>query len=163
MHRRRTVCWHTVPVGPPTIEPIGQHLTRAAKAVSRAFDAALAAHGCSHPVWLILLALQARRHGAQRELADAVGIEGPTLTHHLNRLEAAGLVVRARDPQNRRVHRVDLTPAGQAWFHEMLETVVAFDARLRAGLSDEDMAAAHALLDRLQANVTDNASTSNDS
>jgi MarR family transcriptional regulator for hemolysin len=144
-------------VGPPRTEPIGQHLTRASKAVSRAFDEALAAHGCSHPVWLILLALQGRRHRAQRELAEAVGIEGPTLTHHLNRLELAGLVVRMRDPQNRRVHLVDLTPAGQAWFHEMLATVVAFDARLRNGLSDDEVAAAHALLDRLQTNVTTNA------
>ena len=140
-------------VGPPRTEPIGQHLTRASKAVSRAFDEALAAHGCSHPVWLILLALQRRRHRAQRELAEAVGIEGPTLTHHLNRLELAGLVVRLRDPQNRRVHLVDLTPAGQAWFHEMLATVVEFDARLRAGLADDEVAAAHELLDQLQANV----------
>jgi len=142
-----------VGVGPPRTEPIGQHLVRASKAVSRAFDEALAAHGCSHPVWQILLALQGKRHRAQRELAEAVGIEGPTLTHHLNRLELAGLVVRLRDPQNRRVHLVDLTPAGQAWFHEMLATVVEFDARLRAGLSDDEVAAAHELLDRLQANV----------
>jgi MarR family transcriptional regulator for hemolysin len=143
-------------VGPPRTEPIGQHLTRASKAVSRAFDDALAAHGCSHPVWLILVALQGRRHRAQRDLAEAVGIEGPTLTHHLNRLELAGVVVRMRDPDNRRVHRVDLTPAGQAWFHEMLATVIDFDARLRAGLSDEEVAAAHDLLDRLQANVVAN-------
>jgi MarR family transcriptional regulator for hemolysin len=143
-------------VGPPRIEPIGQHLTRASKAVSRAFDDALAAHGCSHPVWLILVALQGRRHRAQRDLAEAVGIEGPTLTHHLNRLELAGLVVRMRDPDNRRVHRVDLTPAGQGWFHEMLATVIDFDARLRAGLSDQEVAAAHDLLDRLQANVAAN-------
>jgi MarR family transcriptional regulator for hemolysin len=142
-----------VEVPPPRTEPIGQHLARASKAVSRAFDDALAAHGCSHPVWLILLALQGRRHRAQRDLADAVGIEGPTLTHHLNRLELAGLVVRMRDPENRRVHRVDLTPAGQAWFHEMLATVIDFDARLRAGLSDDDVATVHNLLDRLQANV----------
>jgi len=145
-----------VGVTPPRIEPIGQHLSRASKAVSRAFDEALGAHGCSHPVWLILLALQGRRHRAQRELAETVGIEGPTLTHHLNRLEAAGLVVRMRDPQNRRAHLVDLTPAGQAWFHEMLDTVIAFDARLRAGLSDADVTAAHDLLDRLVANVAIN-------
>jgi MarR family transcriptional regulator, transcriptional regulator for hemolysin len=140
-------------VAPPTREPIGQHLSRAAKAVSRAFDDALAAHGCSHPVWLILLELQAGPHRAQRDLAEAIGIEGPTLTHHLNRLEATGRVTRARDPKNRRAHLVELTPAGEAWFHEMLATVVAFDARLRAGLSEQDVAATHWLLDCLQANV----------
>jgi MarR family transcriptional regulator, transcriptional regulator for hemolysin len=140
-------------VPPPTTEPIGQHLTRASKAVSRAFDDALAAHGGSHPVWLILMQLRGGTHRTQRELAAAVGIEGPTLTHHLNRLEAAGTITRTRDPGNRRVQVVELTPAGHARFHEMLATVVEFDARLRAGLSDQDIAAAHQLLDRLQANV----------
>ena len=42
-------------------------------------------------MWLVLVSLKRQRHGAQRELADAVGIEGPTLTHHLNRMETAGL------------------------------------------------------------------------
>ena len=142
-----------MPVPPPATEPIGQHLTRASKAVSRAFDDALAAQGGSLPVWLIVLQLQGGTHRTQRELAAAVGIEGPTLTHHLNRLEACGTLTRTRDPGNRRVQVVELTAAGRAWFHEMLATVVAFDARLRAGLSERDVAAAHRLLDRLQANV----------
>ncbi|HKE72101.1 MAG TPA: MarR family winged helix-turn-helix transcriptional regulator [Acidimicrobiales bacterium] len=138
---------------PPPTEPIGQHLARASKAVSRAFDDALAAHGGSLPVWLILLQLQGGTHRTQRELAAAVGIEGPTLTHHLSRLEATGTITRTRAPANRRVQVVELTEAGRAWFHEMLVTVVDFDARLRAGLSQRDIDAAHRLLDRMQANV----------
>jgi len=63
----------------------------------RAFDAALAGAGGSLPVWLILLSVKVQRHGAQREIAEAVGIEGPTLTHHLNRMENAGLLTRTRD------------------------------------------------------------------
>lgn len=138
---------------PPPTEPIGQHLARASKAVSRAFDDALATRGGSLPVWLILLQLQGGTHRTQRELAAAVGIEGPTLTHHLNRLEAAGTITRARAPGNRRVQVVELTDAGRALFHHLLTAVVDFDARLRAGLSDRDVAATHRLLDRLQANV----------
>jgi MarR family transcriptional regulator for hemolysin len=145
-----------VAVPPPPTEPIGQHLARASKAVSRAFDDALAAHGGSLPVWLILLQLQGGTHRTQRELAAAVGIEGPTLTHHLNRLEAAGTITRTRAPANRRVQVVELTEAGRSWFHEMLVTVVDFDARLRAGLSERDVAAAHRLLDRLQGNIVAN-------
>ena len=37
---------------PPEAEPVGLHLTRVAKTVSRAFDAALAQGGGSLPVWL---------------------------------------------------------------------------------------------------------------
>src|SRR5215218_9167808 len=99
-------------MGPPVDEPVGLLLARTTKVVSRAIDDALVAAAGSLPTWLILVSLQGSRPGAQRELAEAVGIEGPTLTHHLNRMEAAGLVTRTRDPANRRVHRVAMTEAG---------------------------------------------------
>jgi MarR family transcriptional regulator, transcriptional regulator for hemolysin len=142
-------------VGPPASEPIGLALTRTARTVSRAFDEALAGHGASHAVWVILLTLHGGHEGTQRALAEAVGIEGPTLTHHLNRLEAQGLVTRTRDPANRRAHRVALTPAGEARFGEMLATVDAFDTRLRSRVSRAEVRALRGLLDRLAANVTD--------
>jgi MarR family transcriptional regulator for hemolysin len=137
----------------PTIPPIGLELTRTAKVVSRAFDQALAAHGGSVPQWLVLVSLTTGRPQMQRELATAVGIEGPTLTHHLDRMETAGLVERARDPENRRVQKVALTADGEARFHELREAVVAFDAQLHHGLADDEITALRHLLGRLRANV----------
>ena len=139
----------------PEREPLGLHLARTAKAVSRAFDDALVAAGGSLPQWLILVELKGRAHGNQRNIAEAVGVEGPTLTHHLNRMEAAGLVTRQRDPDNRRAHRVELTPAGDAMFLALRDTVVEFDARLRRDLTERDLAQVYRLLNRLSANVTD--------
>ena len=149
-------------MGRPSTEPIGLRLARTAKLVGRAFDDALAAAGGSLPVWLVLVSLKARVPGAQRELAEALGIEGPTLTHHLSRMEAAGLVTRHRDPDNRRVQRVELTAAGEAGFERLRHRVVAFDERLRAGLTVADTAALGALLDRLRANVAADDPTSAD-
>jgi MarR family transcriptional regulator for hemolysin len=137
----------------PDAEPIGLLLTRTAKVVSRAFDQALTEAGGSLPTWLVLVSLKGQAHGAQREVADAVGIEGPTLTHHLNRMEAAGLVTRRRDPDNRRAHRVELTEDGEAAFRRLAQTVAAFDARLRAGIADRELTALRAQLDRLRTNV----------
>src|SRR5436853_5664497 len=124
-------------MSPPVTEPIGLQLARTAKQASRAFDDVLAAAGGSLPMWLILVSLKGRRHGAQRELAEAVGIEGPTLTHHLNRMERAGLVTRTRDPENRRVHQVALTDAGDAAFQNLLGTVMAFDEQLHRGFAED--------------------------
>ena len=137
----------------PLTEPVGLQLTRTAKVVSRAFDTALGEAGGTLPMWLILMSVKGRRHGAQRELAEAVGIEGPTLTHHLNRMETAGFVTRTRDPENRRVHRVELTAKGEETFHRLLTAVVAFDGRLRDGLTDRDTARLGRLLTRLRTNV----------
>jgi MarR family transcriptional regulator, transcriptional regulator for hemolysin len=141
-------------MGRPEIEPIGLHLTRTSKTVSRAFDAALAQAGGSLPVWLILVSLKSQAHGAQRELADAIGIEGATLTHHLNKMEAAGLVTRRRAPDNRRVHHVQLTEAGESLFFALLRHVVAFDEQLRTGLSDRALAQLRDRLDQLAQNAT---------
>lgn len=137
----------------PTQEPIGLEVTRTARQLSRAFDAALADAGGSLPTWLVLVSLKSQRHAMQRELADAVGIEGPTLTHHLNRMEGEGLVRRTRDPNNRRIQRVELTDEGEAAFQRLRGTVVAFDRRLRAGLSPDELTVLRGLLGRLRSNV----------
>ena len=139
--------------GPPRAEPIGLQLFRVAKSANRAFQGALAAEGGSLPTWLILLSLKTRRPETQRELAAAVGIEGATLTHHLAGLERDGLVTRARDPENRRVHRVALTDKGEAAFQRLRRAAVKFDARLRAGLDDDEIGQLRETLARLEANV----------
>ena len=134
--------------------PLGLRLARAAKAVSRAFDDALAEAGGSRPTWLVLVSLKGKPVASQRELAEAIGIRGPTLTHHLDVMESAGLVTRRRDPANRRVHLVELTGAGDALFHRLKDAVTAFDQRLRHGISPPDIAKAEQLLDRLRDNVS---------
>ena len=133
--------------------PIGLRLNQAARAVGRAFDDTLAEAGGSLPVWLILLNLKIRRPGTQRELADAVGIREATLTHHLNAMDADGLITRARDAANRRVHIVTLTEKGDQTFQALAAAAMAFDARLRTGLTDTDLATLATLLTRLSANV----------
>jgi MarR family transcriptional regulator, transcriptional regulator for hemolysin len=138
----------------PLRTPIGLQLTRVSKTVSRAFDDALAAAGGSGPAWLVLLSLKTQDVPNQRELAAAVGIQEATLTHHLNAMAAQGLLTRERDPANRRVHQVRLTEAGEAAFLRLRDAAVGFDERLRAGLSDTEVADLDRLLDRLADNVT---------
>ena len=138
----------------PEPVPLGLRLARAAKAVSRAFDDALAEAGGSRPTWLVLVSLKGKPVASQRELAEAIGIRGPTLTHHLDVMESAGLVTRRRDPDNRRVHLVELTDSGNALFFHLRDAVAAFDQRLRHGIPAHDIAKAEELLDRLYGNVT---------
>ena len=141
---------------PPARPPLGLQLARTAKLVSRAFDDSLAAVGGSVPVWSILIALKSQRLVAnQRRLADALGIQGATLSHHLTALETEGLVTRRRDPHNRRVHLVELTDRGEALFHRLRAAAVAFDQRLRTGFGEQEIHTLEQLLGRLRDNVTD--------
>jgi MarR family transcriptional regulator for hemolysin len=133
--------------------PIGLALARAAKAASRAFDETLAAAGGSLPVWLVLLSLKTQQVGNQRELAEAVGIQGATLTHHLNAMEANGLLTRRRDPDNRRIHLVELTELGEATFVTLRTAAMGFDQRLRRGLTPDELAETQRVLGILTTNA----------
>jgi len=141
-------------VSRPARPPIGLHLARTARSVSRAFDDALAQADGTVPVWLVLISLKSQQVRNQRELAEAVGIREATLTHHLNAMDEQGLITRRRDPANRRVHLVELTEAGEAAFQRLRGAAMAFDQRLRSGLSGDEVSQLEALLGRLAANVT---------
>jgi MarR family transcriptional regulator for hemolysin len=140
-------------VPPPLEPPIGLNLASAARVVRRAFDEALAEAGGSVPVWLVLLNLKIRRPANQRELAEAVGVTEATLTHHLNSMDAEGLITRQRDPTNRRIHVVELTDVGEETFLRLRTAAMAFDQRLRAGITEKEVASLEAVLDRLVRNV----------
>jgi MarR family transcriptional regulator for hemolysin len=123
------------------------------KAVSRAFNDVLAEAGGSLPVWLVLSSLKQEHRRTQLDLARAVGIEGPTLTRHVDSLEQSGLVARHRDSVDRRAVRVELTEAGEHLHATLLKAVIAFHERLTAGVSEQELERLHGSLERLEQNV----------
>src|SRR6476469_9123411 len=143
----------TLPDVRPQQEPIGLDVTRTGRVLSRAFNDALAEAGGSLPQWLILVALRQGDHRMQRDLADSIGIEGATLTHHLNRMETEGLVRRERVACNRRTQLVELTDAGEKLCTTLLDAVVVFDRQLRDGLSQKQLDTMRSLLAKLRDNA----------
>ena len=133
--------------------PIGLQLARTSKIVGRAFNDALAEAGGSLPVWLVLSSLHGGAPSSQHQLARLVGIEGPTLTRHLDQLEGAGLVRRTPHPDDRRAVQVEPTAAGVALHEKLLEVVIRFNRRLTAGLTQPELDATRRTLGTLEANV----------
>lgn len=140
--------------GLPRETPIGMLAAQVGRRVEEAFDSALADAGGSRPAWLILLAIVSGAGTTQAAIAEHVGITGATLVHHLDRLERAGLVIRAIDPDNRRIRSLSLTVAGRQAFMGMREAAGAFDARLRHGLTDGQVQTLRRLLIRVRENTT---------
>lgn len=134
-------------------EPLAILVHRIAKELDRALDEALAVAGGSAPLWAVLRALAAGEHRTQGDLARAVGLRGPTLTHHLDTLTRGGFVTRERDADNRRVQRVVLTEAGEQLFVRLRRAAASFDGRLRAGLEDDDVDRLRRLLTQLAENA----------
>ena len=121
--------------------------------MAQAFERSLAEAGSTVSVWQVLLLVRSRQWGAQAHMAEALGVTGPTLTHHLNALEDQGLVRRWRETSNRRVQRVELTQEGLAEFERLRSVARTHDRRLRSRLTGDQAAVLSDLLDRLVTGV----------
>jgi MarR family transcriptional regulator, organic hydroperoxide resistance regulator len=87
-------------------------------------------------------------------IVDIVGLEYPTLSHLLRRLEKAELVERRRHEADARSVQVELTPAGLELARECHDLSVSHEKQLAASLGKDQIRQLKALL----LAITDNAS-----
>lgn len=86
----------------------------ASMAIQRAYKPLLDELGLTYPQYLVLNVLWREDRQSVGFIADQLGLESSTLTPLLKRLEGAGLVRRARNPENERQVLVELTEKGHA-------------------------------------------------
>jgi len=135
-------------------ERLGRLLALTSKVVRERFDQQLGEVGSSLNTFLILKHA-AMYHGvSQRQLAERLGIEGPTLTHHLDRLAADGLACRVRDPQDRRVSSVELTAEGEAHLERVEAYANKADNEFRSLFTAGELKTLFALLNRIRDHYT---------
>ena len=100
-------------------EGIVERIQKLNKFLDRAMNETLAEFDLDRGEWRLLGAL--RRSGppyrrSPGHLADDLGLSSGAMTNRLDRLEAAGLLRRLPDPDDRRGLKVELTDAGwRAW------------------------------------------------
>jgi MarR family transcriptional regulator, organic hydroperoxide resistance regulator len=83
-----------------------------AHAFNRAYKPLLDALGLTYPQYLAMFALWEHDNLTVKDLGELLHLDSGTLTPLLKRLEAMGLVRRARDTADERSVRISLTPAG---------------------------------------------------
>jgi MarR family transcriptional regulator for hemolysin len=133
----------------PVEERLGKQLAWASKAALGSFDQALSGIGSSFHTFLVLRHVDGYPGASQRELARRLGIEGPTLTHHLDRLVAEGLVKRVRGRDDRRTSSTVLTPKGQAHLRKVDRFADTLDAEFCSLFSEPELQAFRDCLQRI--------------
>jgi DNA-binding MarR family transcriptional regulator len=88
-------------------------LNRAARAISRRYDAAFKPIGITSGQFTILSALKRDKPVAISDLANRLGMERTTLTRNLRPLEEFGFLVIQPDALDRRIRNLALTPKGR--------------------------------------------------
>lgn len=90
---------------------------------------------------------------SQRELAERIGVEPPTVTRMLQRLEQAGVVERRPDERDGRVIRVCLSAHGQALQQPAEAVWGVLEARTTNALSDVEVEQLRILLTKVLTNL----------
>ena len=89
-------------------------LVTAARNVVSIYRPVLEPLGLTHPQYLVMLALWEQAPRSLGELADELAMEPATLSPIVKRLQAQGLIARARRADDERVLEISLTPDGAA-------------------------------------------------
>ncbi|WP_125776385.1 MarR family winged helix-turn-helix transcriptional regulator [Antribacter gilvus] len=126
-------------------------LAVASRSVNALYRPLLEPLGLTHPQYLVMLALWERSPLSVKQLSGLLQLDPGTLSPLLKRLEAAGYVVRRRDPRDERALAVELTETGRDLREQALAVPPAIMARL--GMSVPELEALHRSLGRVIAAV----------
>lgn len=128
------------------------HVSRAWRAE---LDRRLVNSGLSQARWMVLLHLihNDDKPPTQRELADLIGIESPTLARTLDALEGMNMVQREPCTVDRRIKRVLLTAEAR----EIASEIAAISKQLRnelfEGIADAEIEQCQSVFQRVLSNL----------
>lgn len=133
------------------------YLIRLAAAHQKHAVARLSALGLSPGQPKLLELLSRMDGGIQKELAQACGIEAPTLSRILDGMEEAGLIERrgANAESGKRAVRVFLSERGRAMVPQVARVMAEVEEICFRGFSEEDKAALRRLMGQALANLNE--------
>ena len=118
----------------------GMQLANMSRGWRAELDRRLADLGLSQARWLVLLHLaRFEEPPTQRELAQSVGVEGPTLARLLDSLENQGLVQRHAVVEDRRAKKIVLCDTARPLIQQIEAIATALRMELFAGIDEEDL------------------------
>jgi DNA-binding MarR family transcriptional regulator len=114
----------------------GMLTVKIGRAAERWYTEALKPSGLTPRHLGVLFEVQARPT-SQQALIDSIGVDPSKLVGLLNDLESEGLIVRRRDPEDRRRHIVEVSKLGRTRLEAAKKAAAAVEDQLFAGISAE--------------------------
>src|SRR3546814_18165618 len=146
----RTGVNHSYNEMPPSQELFGLRLGLVARLWRAEIYRLLATFGLTESRWLTLLHISRLPHAAtQRELAEAVGVRGPTLVRTLDRLAAEGLIARRTEDSDRRTKSVTHRAAAAHFLERHEETAAAVRAETFTAIPQAEVRPCRTLCERI--------------
>jgi MarR family transcriptional regulator for hemolysin len=133
-------------------ENFGFRVARIARRLRQEVDGELRSYGLTEATWRPLAYVGRLGEGVrQKELAQALGIEGPSLVRLLDSLERRGLIERRAEEDDRRARGIYLTPAGRELQRRVLRVSDATQRRLLSAVRPADLEACDRVFQAIEA------------
>jgi len=133
-------------------ESIGHQLMNLMGLMRREVESRMAEHGLTDAQWKPLWMLQTGRATTAIELAREMCVDAGAITRMLDRLEAKGLLQRARSEVDRRVVQLALTAEGEAAAAQIPQVLASVNNDFLQGFSEAEWKQLGKLLGRMAQN-----------
>lgn len=111
--------------------------------------------------WKVLIIIaNSDQNITQKDIADKLALEGPTLIPILDKLEKDGFVIRKNDPKDRRINRIYLTERADGFLNDTIECVTQIKKVCLNDLSENDILITKNTLEKMWHNLQDTFSIS---
>jgi DNA-binding MarR family transcriptional regulator len=134
-------------------EAIGFLIADTSREIRRSLYARIAQHGVRGGSWYLLRVLWQQDGVSQRDLAVRLGLSGPSVQEMLTAMEQDGLVLRERDPLDRRKIRVLLSAKARKLRKPLMALAEEVNAIALAGLGAEQQQQLKDLLKDMKARL----------
>lgn len=131
-----------------------QLLAQFSQAYRSAVDAFMEQAGMYRGQALLLCTINKQAGMTQTEIADMLAVQGATVSHMLQRLEEARLVVRQRDAADNRLVRVYATEAGRQKELEIQEQLRCLEDAVLKGIGPAERETLRRLVWQMMDNIS---------
>jgi MarR family transcriptional regulator, transcriptional regulator for hemolysin len=134
---------------------IGFIINRTAKALIRAFDQELRnKFGITFGQWKIIIILANNDDGlSQKEIADKLGLESPTIIPIIDKLEKDGFVNRMVDKNDRRNNQIFLTEKTTSLLDSIINYTLKINEISIMNVSEQDISITKHTLEKMWQNI----------
>ncbi len=141
---------------------IGYKVYRTSRVFQKAFDLELRHKvGMTLSQWRVINVLVSFNGITQKEIADKLELEAPSLIPMIDKLQSLELVERRSDPKDRRINRIYLTKKAESLYESMHECGISIIKSATKGINQDQLNLIIKYLDMIIHNLINNYNVEN--
>lgn len=130
----------------------GHNVNQLARSFTKKLNEKISPLGLYSSQWGIVVYLHKKKQCTQIELSKYLGVEAPTITRTLRRMEEMGFVFRT-EGKNKREKNIELTEKAKEQFYKWYEAAKSIEVEAMNNISDDELEIFNKVLEKMMLNL----------